>query len=479
MTVIGMDRFTEVRDVWGARPEMSALETMMWRADRRAPAPVVGLERLDAVPDWSRLVGVHEWAVRTLPRLRQGVVDPPLGLGVPRWSEDPYFDLGVHLRRVRVPDGGGWSWLLAEAARRAPTPFDRGRPPWEAVLYEGLPNGEAAYLIRLHHSLTDGLGAAQLLEYLHTRTPDPDPRAGADAATRPATRTSGMGALADQLRDDVVAVSEAAATVGGRAVDVLRDPAAALEATTRYGQSLYRLLARPAPGSPLLAHRGTAWTFAALDLPMRALRAAARPAGAGVHDAYLAGLLGGYRRYHTALGSRVESIPMAVPISVRRPGEPGGGNRISGIRFSGPVGIEDPVARIRAVRELVLTARCEPARDSLELLGPALGRMPGAVAARLMAPITAGNDLQASYVPGPRGDRFLAGARVLRAYPFAPLPGCPAMITLVGRGDVGCVGINFDRRAFTRPALFLDCLADGFREVLGVQSLPGEPVVHA
>lgn len=472
---------TEARDIWGSRPEMSALETIMWRADRRAPAPVVVLERLDTVPGWSRLVDVHEWAVRTVPRLRQGVVEPPLGLGVPRWSEDPYFNLGAHVRRVRVPDGVGWSWLLAEAARRARSPFDRARPPWEAVLYEGLPDGNAAYQLKMHHSLTDGLGAAQLLEQLHTRTADPDPRTGTDAATvtRPATRTSGLGALADQFRQDVASVSEVAAAVSGRAVDALRDPGAALDATTRYGLSLRRVLAPQAPGSPLLADRGTAWRFAALDLPMRALRASAKLAGATVHDAYLAGLLGGYRRYHAALGARVDAIPMGVPISLRRPGDPGGGNRITGVRFSGPTGIVDPVDRIQAVRELVLAARGEPARGSLELLGPALGRLPGSVAARLMAPITAGNDLQASFVPGPRSDRYLAGARVTRIYPFAPLPGCPAMITLVTHGEVGCMGINFDARAFTRPELFLDCLRDGFTEVLEVQSLPGEPVIRA
>ncbi len=449
----------------------------MWRADRRVPSSVVAVERLAGAPDWDRLVRVHDWAVRTMPRLRQAVLEPPFGLAAPRWSEDPYFGLAAHLHRVRVPEGGGWSWLLAESARRARSPFDRNRPPWEAVLYEGLPDGESAYLLKLHHSLTDGLGAAQLLEQLHTAaadTDEPEP----DGETRPADRTSGLGVLADQFRRDVSAVSDAVAAVGPRAVEVLRDPAGWLDSTTRYGLSLARMLAPPAPGSPLLAERGSAWRFAALDLPMRALRAAAKVGGGTVHDAYLAGLLGGYRRYHDALGAEVGMIPMAVPISVRRPGDPAGGNRISGARFSGPAGITDPVVRIRTVREQVRAARGEPARDSLELFSPALGRMPGAVAARLMAPMTAGNDLQASYLPGPRGERYLAGARVLRAYPFAPLPGCPAMITLVTQGEIGCVGINFDRRAFTEPRLFLDCLVDGFREVLGVQSLPGEPVIH-
>jgi hypothetical protein len=244
--------------------------------------------------------------------------------------------------------------------------------------------------------------------------------------------------------------------------------------------SLRRTLTPPqAPTSPLLAGRGTVWEFAALDVPLPELRAAAKLAGATLHDAYLAALLGGYRRYHTALGTEVDTIPMAVPISLRRPGEPAGGNRISGVRFSGPAGIADPLDRIRAVRRLLLAARAEPARDTLGLLAPPLARLPGVVAARLMAPMTAGNDLQASFVPGPRGPRYLAGSQVTRFYPYAPLPGCPAMITLVTHDETGCVGVNFDPCAITEPQLFLKCLQDGFSEILARQPTPADPIIRS
>jgi hypothetical protein len=108
-----------------------------------------------------------------------------------------------------------------------------------------------------------------------------------------------------------------------------------------------------------------------------------------------------------------------------------------------------------------------------------LARLPGAVIARLVAPATAGNDLQAGLLPGPRTERYLAGARVARVYPFAPLPGCPAMITLVTHREVGCVGVNFDLAAFTEPDLFVRCLAEGFGEVLSLHPGAGEPIVRA
>jgi diacylglycerol O-acyltransferase len=205
----------------------------------------------------------------------------------------------------------------------------------------------------------------------------------------------------------------------------------------------------------------------------RALRAAARTGGGTLHDGYLAALLGGYRRYHTALGRPVDTLPVGIPISMRRPGDPAGGNRITATRFAAPVSTIDPKERIEQVRALVLAARREPALDAGDLLFPTLARLPAALSTQLVGSLTRGNDLQASFVPGPRGDRYLAGTRVAGFYPFAPRPGCPAMITLVTHTDLACIGVNFDPAAFTRPGLFVRCLLDGFTEVLSLH--PGAP----
>jgi hypothetical protein len=90
--------------------------------------------------------------------------------------------------------------------------------------------------------------------------------------------------------------------------------------------------------------------------------------------------------------------------------------------------------------------------------------------------MTRGNDLQASNVPGIREDVYLAGARIERVYPFAPLPGCAAMITLLSHGDTCCVGANIDPAAITDVARFGRCLVAGFAEVLALAPDPG-PVV--
>lgn len=465
---------------WGTTPEMSAFETVLWRAesDRSMRSPVLALEQLDRAPEWDRFVDAHAALLRAAPRLRQRVVEAPLDLGTPRWSVDPHFDLRFHVWRARLPEGAGWPELLEAAARVAMTPFDRTRPPWEAVLFEGLPDGRAAYLVKIHHSLTDGLGAVQLLEQLHSRESDAAP-AGPGARWEGATpEASPLGVIAHQVLNDVGSVPGLIRSAGSGALGALSDPARAVRSATRLGSSLARVLRPLSAPSPLLADRGVAWRFAALDIPLADLRASARAGGGTLHDAYLAALLGGYRRYHATLGRPVEALPVAIPISMRRPGDPAGGNRITATRFSAPIGTVDPKTRIRQVRELIVAARSEPALSTVDLMFPALARLPAALSTQLVCSITKGNDLQASFVPGFRTDRFLAGAKVERVYPYAPRPGCPAMITLVTHRDVACVGVNFDPASFAQPDLFTRCLLEGFAEVLSLHPGSAAPTAR-
>jgi diacylglycerol O-acyltransferase len=456
--------------VWGRDPAMNPIETIMWRAetDPSLRSTMIALEVLDRGPDWADVVATHQNALLHVPRLRQRVVEPPFGLAAPRWSTDPQFDLHFHLRRSTLPAGATWQDLFSAVEQVAMSPFDRTRPPWEAVLYEGLPGGRAAYVLKLHHSSTDGLGTMQLMLMLHSMDGSV-PAATRTLARVPDAQLSGLGALAAHAVD----AARSTPSVGRRVTEVARrlteDPLSSLRAGARYGRSLQRVLAPPsAAPSPLLAGRGVNWRFAGLDVDLASLKAAARAAGGSLNDAYIAALLGGYRRYHDALGHPLDAIPMAIPISVRRPDDAGGGNRFASARLSGPVGITDPAVRIAAIGELVRAARQEPALDNIRVLAPLMARLPSSAIAQLAGGMARGNDLQASNVPGIREDVYFAGVRVDRLYPFAPLPGCPAMITLVSHGNTCCVGVNYDPAAFTDSQLFLSSLEDGFTEVLGL-----------
>jgi hypothetical protein len=210
------------------------------------------------------------------------------------------------------------------------------------------------------------------------------------------------------------------------------------------------------------------WRFIALDVMFKDLRAASKAHGCSVNDAFLAALMGAFRLYHAEHGQPVEAIPMSIPVSIRKPGDSEAGNQIAAARIAGPVGIEDPVRRMKQIRALLGTARSEPAMEALNVLAPALARLPGAMVAALAGGTTKGVDLQASNVPGLREDVYLAGAKIERSYPFGPLPGCAAMITLVSHGPYCCIGANIDAASFIDVEGFGRCLEAGFNEVLSL-----------
>ncbi len=202
-------------------------------------------------------------------------------------------------------------------------------------------------------------------------------------------------------------------------------------------------------------------------VPLDQLRRAAKAAGGSVNEAYLAAVLAGVRRYHDSVGMPVVEIPMAVPVSLRRDHDPVSGNRFAGIRFAGPVAELDPAARIRRLRELIATARAEPALDALRVFAPLLARLPGALLDALGGRVMR-HDLQASNIPGYPVPVYFAGTEVLRCYPFGPVPGVAVMTVLVSHVGVCYIGVNVDLDAVREPDLFDTCLQEGFAEVLAL-----------
>lgn len=447
---------------------MSPVDALMWRgdADRRLRGTISMLEIYDRVPDWDRLVAAHDWGSRMAPRFRQRVIESPLAIGTPSWAVDAEFDLHYHLRRIALVGDGSMRELLSTCEQLAMTALDPARPPWEGYLIEGLADGKCAYFLKAHHALTDGLGAIIALAQLHSTSRDPIPDKPQPPAPTPG-RTSALEVLRRQLGDEAARVPHRVG-LALRGIGALRDPKHALSSVLRYGRSVPRVagLVSP-PGSPLLAGRSLSWRFAAFEVPFDDLRAAGHAVRASVNDVYLGGLIGGFRIYHEKMGRPVDAIPVAIPISVRRPEDPEGGNRIAVGRMAAPIGIADPFERVLTIREQVRAAKTEPAVDIFNTMGSVLAWMPGRLLGQFSG-ATSQNDLQASNVPGIPWETFVAGAKVERMFPFGPLPGCAVMATMITHNGTACLGLNFDAAAVTDAELFAESVVAGFDEVLGL-----------
>ncbi|MCF6378296.1 WS/DGAT domain-containing protein [Nocardioides KLBMP 9356] len=448
---------------WASGEELTPMQTLMWRAERhpvQSSTSTVVID-LDRAPDWKRFVAATEWGTGLVRRLRQRVVEPVVPTAAPRWADDPTFDLGYHLRREHVASR---EEMLAQAAQIALRPFDRTRPLWEGVLFEGLA-GEggagAAYVLKIHHALADPLGTVQLLSMLQSGR-------RAHTARKPVGAEVGAPAVVDPVDLAVSGLRAGSANLAASALSTARTlvstrPSTAVAATLRYGASVRRLVSQAAPPSPELSPRtGRMWSFLTLEAPLDRLRAVAKQGGGTLDDAAVALVLGGLRRYHERRGGPVPEIPVGVRVSLDRADDLG--NRFAGAIISGPLAIEDPVDRVAAVRGEVLSLHTERALEVLEAAAPLLNRMPAFVGAGALQ-TAAVPDAFVLTLPGPPRRRYMAGAEVQGMYVLGPLPGAALTVCLVTVGDTACIGVNVDASAVADLRELEECLAEGVEEM--------------
>ena len=302
-------------------------------------------------------------------------------------------------------------------------------------------------------------------------SPEPGPpvklRLRKPAAPLPSTAT----VLGQQLRAGLSRLPQQARTLAADVAQGLQRPGAAQEAL-RYAQSAARMLGRkPAPKSPLLAGRSLDWHFDALDFPLDAFKAASKRSGASLNDAYIAGIAGGFRRYHEQLGQPIDKLPMVFPVSVRTAADGLGGNHFVGGQFDAPLDEPDPVACMKQVGAFVEHLREEPALDVLLRVMPVVGRLPTPLLGKMMSGVTAAQDVQATNVPGLRHPVYIAGARVTHFFGFGPLPGCAAMFAMLSHDQRCCIGINTDAAAVREPDRLVECMRLSFDEIIGTPGI--------
>ena len=455
---------------------MSDSDALMWHIEKdpllRSTITVVWW--LDRVPDRDRLTDRIERATRIVPRLRQRVMSNPYSIAPPRWELDPHFDVRFHVRWLAAPDDGSLRAVLDYAEPVAMQGFDRARPLWELSIIEGLAGSKAAMILKVHHSLSDGVGLVRMTSALvetsgePTAAPRAMPRLPQGRVLTQPERV--WDALGHEWRRGLGRVRRVATAVPDALGALVSDPAESVAGMRDLASSVGRLL-RPStePLSPLMQARSPSMRFDTLSLPVNALRAAAKHAHCTMNDAFVAGVAGGLFRYHAAHDVDVSHLRISMPISVRE-GDSGriAGNQFVPARFIVPVDIDDPVERMKAVHELVSRQRGEPALRLLDELAAVLNRLPATLSTTLFGAMLRGVDFVASNVPGPRFEVWLAGAKVEGVVGFGPLAGAAANVTLFSYLHDAHFGITTDPAAVPDSSLFVQALREAFDELLGM-----------
>jgi diacylglycerol O-acyltransferase / wax synthase len=441
---------------------------MRWMAEKLSPADrsslnaergpvnmaiggVVLLERGPGVTYDALCTRIAE-RIHLLPRYRQRLEQPPLGLANPVWVDDEHFDVHWHVRLSRLPDPGGDAELAAFVGREFSRLMDRSRPLWELHIVEGLVGDRVAVIPKMHHALADGAGAVGIGLVLLDPGPEPLPvEAPTEEWTpRPYLMHRHLARIATSP------LNKAQRLVLETTTRLLESSPRSAAADLRRSSELIVALARsrpPAPrlpfNRPITANRSWAFTSA----PLAPVKAAGKRAGGTVNDAILAAVTGMLATYLEEAGIAPDSLvrdPVAlVPVNIRRDGELAEGNKISVVFVDLPIGEPDPHRRIELINERMTRIRGSARVRAGALMVDMTGFAPPLFSSVLARALPEGGafNLVVSNVPGPQFPLYLNGSRVLAVHPFvSPNPADQGLNVGVFSYDGSvCFGLTGDK----------------------------------
>ncbi len=429
-------------------------------------ATVVAIAWLNERPDFELLAARLERATRLVPRFRQRLIQPPGRLAPPRWV-DTDFDLSLHLRRIDSPDPHTPATVIDFARIEAMSGFDRSRPLWQHTLIEHLVGDRAALVMKFHHSLTDGIGGAELAFLLFETTSCSDAGNEVQAPEKQGAVPGSFELVREALSYDshrvFHAVGQGLSGALPTAAHVARNPVHSTSEVMSTVRSIARFV-RPVSDtlSPVMTGRSLDRQLSMIAVDLGDMKRAAGSVGCTLNDAFVASLTGGLRRYHERHRASVEELRITHPISIRKEGDPAASNRITLARFKIPVGISDPAERVRLTGERCRAARGERALPLSNAIAGTLNLLPSGVVGSMLKHI----DFVASNVPGIRIPLFLVGASVSGYYAFGPTTGSSLNVTLFSYRRTCCIGFTIDSAAVPDYQSLMECFREGFEEVL-------------
>lgn len=450
---------------------MSDLEAMMWTVEKDPGLSTTfgSLTLLDRSPDRARLSRRLAYVVSTIPRLRQHVV---AGLGrfaPPEWRDDPDLDLDYHLRHIALPADASEEELFALVTRLVQQPLDRTRPLWEFTFIHGLPGRRAAMLQKMHHTVTDGEGGIRMSERmvdLTAEAEDPEPVA-----------TLGSPPISTNLVGTTVGtIGHGARRAGGIAQRSLEVGAGAVRHPSRLVRAggelpeLTRSVARQVVldrscRSPLWRQRSLRRWFTTIQVPFDDVKRSAKALGGSVNDLFVTGAAHAAGAYHHAMGSDVDVLRMAMPVSSRRDGSIGG-NAFAPTRVLVPTAPGDIVTRFQEVNRLLSATKSEKAIGLATAVAGTLNLLPTSVLVRLARQQIETVDFTTSNLRAAPFDLYIAGARVEANFPLGPVAGTAFNLTAMSYAGSFDMGLHVDAGAVEDPELLASHLRDAYGELI-------------
>ena len=466
-----------------ARERMSRVDTAWLRMDNDVNLMmIVGVWLLQPQIDYETLCQRVSEKLLKYERFRQRVVRDATGAA--SWAADESFDIHHHVVRQKLKRAAGQSEreaLQALMGELAMKPLDPKRPLWQFGLIERYEGG-SALIARVHHCIGDGIALISVMMTITDGGADPPVRKRRAAAAE-ADEAEGSDWLSEAVLKPLGGLSAKAADLLeasiARAVEGLSDPqkgiASSIEGARMAGQVLgdVTAMALMADDSPTLLKRkpGGRKLVAWCDpIPLDQVKAIGKGLGCSINDVLLASVAGAIGSWLRGQGDDPggKEIRAMVPVNLRPLDQAWKlGNRFGLAPLVLPIGIDNPVGRVYAVR-----ARMNALKASYQ---PLLAFAVLAVAGQLAKPL---QDLilglfskkataVMTNVPGPGVPLKFCGATLTQTMFWVPASGDIGVgVSILSYGGGVQFGLITDETLCDEPQAIVDGFQPEFEKLL-------------
>ena len=411
-------------------------------------------------------------------RFRQKVVHDTLGAS---WVADDDFDIHRHVLHETLKKKRGQSErgaLQEHAGALANTPLDPGHPLWQFHLIDDYEGGSAV-VARIHHCIGDGIALISVMLSITDGGMDPPQRKRREAAD-----TEG-----DWLSDAVVKpltdlAAKAIGMYGGgmaKSMEMLANPQQPLFGSLDMARTGYKVMADVAAlalmpddsptrlkGKPI-GQKIVAWGE---PMPLDQVKTVGKALGCSINDVLLAcvaGAIGEYLRGHgdDPTGQEIRAM---VPVNLRPLDKAWQlGNRFGLAPLTLPIGIENPVERVYAVRrrmnELKQSHQPLLAFAVLSVAGLMIKPVQDAILGLFAKKATA----VMTNVPGPATRLKFCGATLRQTMFWVPASGDIGLgVSILSYGGGVQFGLITDKHLCPDPQAIIDRFAPEFEKLLWV-----------
>lgn len=386
---------------------LGAADSAWWHMEAETNQMVItAVMTFDRPLDVDRLRHVLQTKLLGFERFRQRVVEPRWGVAQPRWEDDPAFSLDHHFDLIELAPPAGRRELQELVSLLMSQQLDYRHPPWEFHYVTNYTPG-SALVARLHHCIADGLALIQVLlalddtpgnEWVPTWNGQLPAHLRAEAERTGIARAA-PGKLLSLVRSGALGVAKA-----GELALRSFDPTTVLHG--RLGRE-----------------KRAAWSDA---FHLEEIKQAGRHAGATVNEVLASVVAGGLRGYLERRGHKPDGLFLraVLPVNLRETTDVRSlGNKFGLMFLPLPVGLPDPLDRLRAMREI--SERMKRSCEALVVyrLLQIFGRATRPVLAPVVELLGKKASLVLTNVPGPRETVWFCGAQLCTLMAWVPQSG--------------------------------------------------------